>query len=240
MERQQILLIDPQQSLRQALTRLLTRFEYELVYAASPQLAFKVLHKKPDIALALVSHDVTGLSAAETVKALRRWKESCPAIFLAPPGREEEFRELHASGPTAVATLPLDLAQLLLVINRLLQQDPVQPQYPGETVFPLVAALDAKVFFTVTDISETGCHLRSHIPFERNSILVLQSPELANRLNLPAEYNFPMRVCGCVRTAGTHSHSVSAQFVGMSAEARTRLRSACLSAKGFKFNGSSK
>lgn len=235
MQRQQIILIDPEESLRQALGGLLSRFDCRMVYAPAAQPAMQLLHRNPDIALAVVAYGLEGIGALETIRALRRWKQGLPVVVMAPPQDCARCEELAADGPTTVLAQPVNLGQLLLHLSRMLGAAAQEPQEPV-----LKIDLEARAFFTIVDISETGCRLRSHFPLERNHIIVLESPELARRLELPAGYTFPVRVCGCEAGEETRTYSIGAQFVGMSAELRSRLRAACLSVKGFKFTGSSK
>lgn len=235
-KRQKILLIDPTDKLKLALSRLLTRFNYDLLYASTPQLSFPLLHQKSNIALAIISHDVSGLPPLDTVHALRRWQEDFPVILLTPNTQNPAYLKLPQ--PTTILPVPVNLGQLLLAINRMVHI--THPQASEEPEEWLEQTMEARVLFTVLNVSESGCCLRSHFPLKRNSILVLDSPELANKLQLPAEHSFPLRICNCVQSTGSRTYSTGAQFIGMTDDIRSRLRSACLSAKGFKFNGSRK
>lgn len=236
MERARILLFDRSQDLRQALSRLVVRFNYELVHAPTSQLGLQRLHNKEDFALVVINGHMGDLSAEELLKAIRKWRTQFPAIIIAAPTEAAKAVEMKSFGPTGVVLTPVHLGHLLLKINALTTT--VQKEQSIPVTMASSLALSAQVYFTLKDISETGCCLHSHFPMKRNHILIMESSELSSRLGLSAETSFPIRVSNCTESNGTKGFDVGAQFIGLTDKAKTRLRAACLSVKGFKFTGS--
>ncbi len=236
MQRQQIILLDSDEDLRQALAGLLSRFQFQLLYAPALQPGLQLLRKNPDVALAIINRALPGTDGLDAAHALRAWKQELPVILLAPPVEDARYDALILSGPTAAVPQPVNLGQLLLTVSRLM----VVSAEEEATEESVPVSLDAKVFFTILDISDSGCCLRSHFPLRRNQIVVLESAELVKRLGLSRAYCFPVRVCSCAPNEGTRIYSIGAQFVGLNEHLRGRLHAACRSLKGFKFTGSSK
>lgn len=236
MERPQIMLVSKSEELRYALSRLLLRFNYELLYAPTAQLAMQLVHKQPKTALAIFHGELIDISVIDAIKALRKFRKGFPAIVIIPPEQAEKFGILKESGSTGIVTLPLNLGRLLLKINRYAQESEQSQTVPAVTASHL--ALAAETFFTIRDISETGCCLRANFPIPLNNILVLESQELSYRLGMGENNHFPVRVVHCSPGDTSKSFDIGVQFIGLTDQTKARLRSACLSVKGFKYTNS--
>lgn len=230
--RLRILLIDDDNESRTLLLRTLSKFGYEILYAANAADGLNILRMNPDIVLVLLDNTLSGMSGADMLKEIRAIRNAPPVMMMSATSTKSQVLEAIKAGAVDFILKPVNIGKLILKINA--SVDKYCEKAGGGSSMVHDLSLEAETFFTFQDISETGCAIRSSFPLQQNSILVLESTELTERLNLPPDRTFPVRIASCVPVKTGKGYQMGAQFVGLTEDCKRQLRVACASAKGFK------
>lgn len=230
--RLRILLIDDDNESRILLLRTLSKFGYELLNAANGTDGLNILRMNPDIVLVLLDNTLSGMSGTDMLKEIRSLRNAPPVMMMSATSTKSQVLEAIKAGATDFILKPVNIGKLILKINAAVDKYTATVDVGLSAVQDL--ALEAETFFTFQDISETGCAIRSSFPLQQNSILVLESRELTERLNLPPDRTFPVRIANCVPVKSGKGYQLGAQFVALTEDCKRQLRVACASAKGFK------
>lgn len=230
--RLRILLIDDDAESRVLLMRTLSKFGYELVCASNAPDGLGILRMNPDIVLVLLDSTLSGTSGLDTLKEIGSAPKAPPVMMMSATSSKSQVLAAIKAGAVDFILKPVNVGKLILKINTVVDKYCASSQDAIPAAQDL--ALEAETHFTFQDISETGCAIRSSFPLQQNSILVLESRELTERLNLPADRTFPVRIANCVPVKTGKGYQLGAQFVGLTEDCKRQLRVACTSAKGFK------
>lgn len=231
----QILIIDPEEELLSAITRILSRFGHKIQYASKATEAIKLLSKANKLDLIIVDNNLPDISGIELIRSLAKSYPDIPYILVANELIPTDMKEAHNIGAKKVFIKPLNLARFILEINRLAVKAIEAPEEEKEsTQIQTGLEIPAEFFFTIKDISETGCCIRSHFQLSHNDIIVLEAPDLAHKLATSALTPFPVKIANCSPQPDSKVYNIGAEFIGMPEELKLKIRNACLSVKGFK------
>lgn len=237
MSKGKIIVLDNLQNLYKALNLVLKRFGYEVLFNSSETTALHILQKDEDISLVVVRNELSGLSGVELTRALRKLRPDVAVIIIADNASEVTLPPINGIAPVKLVGEPLELGPLITMIDKYtkaLQKESIEPTMLTGLTLP------AETFFAIKDISETGCCLRSLFDLDVNYIVILHSADLAQRLKLPADTAFPVRVSNTRPADSGKGYDSGAQFIGLQGSDKANLRAACLSVKGFKVTGGRK
>ena len=130
MDKKEILVVDDEKDIVLMLKKRLTAEGYSVITAKNGTDALQLARSKcPDlIMLDLVMPGIDGGTVAQTLKE-HPATENIPVIFMtALLSRNEEYKEDHVIAGNITYAKPIDSAELLARIKKLLYPVPLQPQ----------------------------------------------------------------------------------------------------------------
>ncbi len=235
MENTKLLVADNNQDLYKALDSVLVRFGFKVVYESSDSSAMQTLRNDSEISVAVLRYELKGLNGVELTRALRKFRPEVSVFIIADSPDDIKLPPFNGIAPVSLIGEPLHLGRLILMINKCTE---TIKEFSNEPTYLSGLAIPADTYFTIKDISETGCCLRSLFYLENNSIIILESKDLSQRLKLPITTSFPIRISNCRESDSGKGYDAGAQFIGLQGSTKAKLRTACLSVKGFKVTGS--
>lgn len=228
-DRTSILVIDDDLSIRKLMERILPRFGYEPILCKDGPSGLQALVDVPDIAAVVLDWMMPGMDGLEVMQAIRALDDAPPVLMLSAKSRREEVVLAIQAGVRDYVTKPPNIGDLIMRINRLVEQHRREEPSTGRE-----ATLDlrARAALTVVDVSQTGLCLEASFPLERGVVMMMTAAELSRRLELSPDTTFAIRVANC-RKAGRH-YRIGGEFIGHDADLDRRIRKASLAAGGFR------
>ena len=109
-----VLVIDDEQTVRRALSRLLGRMGFTVYLADSGSAALTAYAEKPgSIDYVLLDHTMPDMDGSETFRRLRALDPAAKVILSSGYGRSEEIEELLRCGALAFVQKPFEMRTLL-------------------------------------------------------------------------------------------------------------------------------
>lgn len=228
-ERHTILIIDDDKSLRDMFGNALDRFGFKPILRPNGTEGLQALDDMPEVAVVLLDWMMPGMDGLEVTQRILQRENPPPIIMMSAKSRREDVMQAIAAGVQDYVAKPVHIGDLMLRINRLIEQHG-DPEQENETYigFPARSAL------TVVDVSQTGLCLESFFSVERGSVIMVSAVELSRRLDLPLDTTFAIRVANCQK-AGRH-YRIGGEFIGHDVDLERRIRQASLAAGGFRAN----
>lgn len=220
-----ILIIDDDKEICSLLMTVLEKFGYQTLAAGDGERGLELLRLHPDVVLVLLDWMLPGKSGLEVLEILQKEEASPPVIMMSARRRKEDILLAIETGCVDYVAKPIHLGSLVRKIQNALQAH----RSEAEMRSAMRPDLNLECFteFNIVNISETGCGFVSTFPLERDTVLFLESDEIAAKLNLPEGQGLPVRVANC--TPVGRRFRIGAQFVFLPADIGERLRRLCRS-----------
>ncbi len=230
-EKPRVLIADPDAELRSVLFSSLERLGYDPRAVGDGQAALDAIFGQTELSAVILDCSLPTVNGMQLCQVIRdRLASPPPIIMLSASPDKRLIVEAAKRGVSDFMMKPVHLGQLVLRLNALVaRRREEQAKLPGGRYL----GLEGETVFIVRDISATGLCLESSFPVPRDSIIILESTDIASRLRLTDEQAFPVRVVNC-SPAGKR-YKLGALFVGLSKDVSSRLQQACQSATGFKY-----
>lgn len=225
-----VLIVDDDKDLRNVVARVLPKFGFETVYASDGEAALDILKRNPDIALVMLDWMLPRLSGMGVLQELQKWADHPPVVMVSARAERSYILKAVQAGAVDYIRKPVQLGQMILKINSIVNKRREEMEQRAKMAPDLEIA--AETIFTIMDISETGVSFRSSFEVAPQSIVILQSQELNERLGLEPEQAFPVRVAN--NQPLKKGWKVGAEFIALEQEIKKKLSSACVSATTFK------
>ena len=230
-----ILLITNDIDLGKALQKYTKKLGYNISFFESGASGLQHAKVIKNFHLVIVSQDLADIAGYKIISILRKQDLKCQMFLLAENISQADYNSFIKYGADAIFSFPLNFGVLLIEIDNAIKKfEPENDKNFSNVDFPEIS-LPAKFHFTVRDISETGCRFHSHFCIEKNSIIILCSAEISDKLALPLDTIFPIRVMNCSLAQNGKGYELGGIFIALQEKVYTRLHQACRSAKGFKF-----
>lgn len=230
-EKPRVLIADPDAELRSVLFSALERLGYEPRAVGDGQSALDAIFGQSELSAIILDCSLPAVNGLQLCQVIRdRLSSPPPIIMLSAFPDKNKIVEAAKRGVADFMMKPVHLGQLVLRLNALVarRREELAKQPGGRYL-----GLEGETPFIVRDISATGLCLESSFPVPRDSIIILESADIASRLRLSDEQAFPVRVVNCAPSG--KRFKLGAVFVGLGKDVSSRLLQACQSASGFKY-----
>ncbi len=231
-----ILIISSDKKLNEVLTKYVSKYDFDFSVIDSGSTGIQRLRDEDDYSVVVITQLLYDIAGSKAISILKKQNVSSKFILVTNTISKADYNSFVKDGADIIHSSPLNIGKLLLDIEegaREYQHKDVV-EIPNIIESPEIS-MTAEFHFTIRDISETGCLIRSSFPVEVGSILILESIDISDKLSLATNTIFPMRVMNCKLSNNSKGYDLGGIFVGMQKKISVRLKQACLSAKGFKF-----
>lgn len=215
-----VLVIEDDKEVREYLRLVLQQSGYHPFLAADGQEGLDLFGQEPDIKLILLDWMMPGLDGLEVLEAITREEEYPPVVMLTAKGGRDAVSEALMAGAADYLIKPIDKEQLLLRVARYAGVD---QRLPSKRMAKRKnVSFQARASFTILRLNEEQVELQSTFPIAADSIVFVQSDAMSQKLELPWDHRFAVRVASC-EGAGNAYHLVC-QMKGLTPDLRTRIQ----------------
>ncbi len=230
-----ILLISSDNDLNELMQTYCIKFDYNLAVYDSGSKGIQAARDSTTFKVIIVTQLLLDITGSKAISILKKQFGNSRYILITESINHVERATFIKDGADIIHSNPLNLGELLLDIqDGIANYQDIEEQNISVLMSPRIS-MTAEFHFTIRDISETGCLFRSPFPIEPGSVIILESKEISDKLSVATNTIYPVRVMNCKHTESNKGYDLGGIFVGMQQKISSRLKHACLSAKGFKF-----
>ena len=230
-----ILLISSDNDLNELLQNYCLKFDYNLSVFDSGSKGIQAARESTVFPVIIITQLLFDITGSKAISILKKQAINSKYILVTESINHTERATFIRDGADVIHSNPLNISEILLDIqDGITSYKDVEEKNVSVLKSPRISMV-AEFHFTIRDISETGCLFRSQFPIEPGSVIILESKEISDKLSVATNTIYPIRVMNCKHTENNKGYDLGGIFVGMQQKISSRLRHACLSAKGFKF-----
>lgn len=215
-----ILIVEDDPEVRRLLEMLLTRADFATLTAKDGAEALQALSSHTDIDAVLLDWMLPVMDGMDVLKEMKANGDTTPVLMATAKTARQDIMEALNAGAVDYICKPIQREELSFKLNNILKLD--REKAKRHAALRKHINLNATVPFVVTEVSDEKCRLEATFPVEPESVITIQSDEIATRLDLPRDHNFALRVIAC--EGNGNRYCFEAAFTGLTPALKRKLR----------------
>lgn len=230
-----VILFDIGKGLCNALSRLLSRFDIEVIHNDDFNENVSFLRKNPQTCLALMTEQIKKVDVLSVAAVVKRVAPTMPVILIMNKESKLLSSDVKRISFAEILTQPLNFPQLLLKVKDYSLNKTVSASVAPVEKKMIAVDYPAQLTHLVKNISLNGLGLRATMPMAVGSLLQLEIPALYKKLSLPAETRIFIRVVNC-RTSNHDNrfYTIGSEFIALPRKVADKITAACTTAIGLR------
>lgn len=228
--RGRVLVIDDDRDVRGFLGVLLAKHGFEPIVVHDGQTGLDILNKNKDIILVLLDWMMPVMDGIKVLDNLNEQGDYPPVLMLTAKSDSENVLTAIKAGASDYIIKPVNVPIIVDKIRSVLEREKENIQERMNNRKPLNMA--ATMSLDICHIDEKGCVFNTTFPLENDTIIFIQSDELANRLDLPRGHKFYVKVKEC--SGSGNVYKLITEFVGLTPKLAVNLKKITIAGGWFK------